>query len=86
MDEMKIDTRKPGWDKHNGQLKGYVALGDIDLNNATLSKVTTAASHILIFLIYSIVNPFKFKFSKFCNKWHFSFSNVPTFKESHFYM
>ena len=43
----------------------YVDLGDIDLNYATLSKVTTVASHALVFLIQSIVNPFKFSIANF---------------------
>ena len=63
-DEMKIQENLL-WDKHNGELIGYVDLGDIDLNYATLSKVTTAASHALVFLIHSIVNSFKFRLTNF---------------------
>ena len=63
-DEMKIQENLL-WDKHNGELIGYVDLGDIDLNYATLSKVTTAASHALVFLIRSIVNSFKFRLTNF---------------------
>ena len=51
------------WDKHNGELIGYVDLGDI--NYAAMSKVTTVASHVLVFLIRSIVNPFKFSLANF---------------------
>ena len=64
MDEMKIQENLV-WDKHNGELIGYVDLGDIDLNYFALSKVTTVASHVLIFLIRSIVNPFKFCLANF---------------------
>ena len=64
MDEMKIQENLV-WDKHNGELTGYVDLGEIDLNYATLSKVTTVASHVLVFLIRSIVNPFKFSLANF---------------------
>ena len=64
MDEMKTQENL-AWDKHNGELIGYVDLGDIDLNYATLSKVTTVASHVLVFLIRSIVNPFKFSLANF---------------------
>ena len=63
MDEMKTQENL-AWDKHNGELIGYVDLGDIDLNYATLSKVTTVASHVLVFLIRNIVNPFKFSLTK----------------------
>ena len=62
MDEMKIQENLV-WDKHNGELIGYVDLGDI--NYATMSKVTTVASHVLAFLIRSIVNPFKFSLANF---------------------
>ena len=64
MDEMKIQENLV-WHKHNSELIGYVDLGDIDLNYATLSKVTTVASHVLVFLIRSIVNPFKFSLANF---------------------
>ena len=64
MDEMKIQENLV-WDKHNGELIGYVDLGDIDLNYATLSKVAIVASHVLVFLIRSIVNPFKFSLANF---------------------
>ena len=64
MDEMKIQE-KLVWDKDNGELIGYVDLGNIDLNYATLSKVTTVASHVFVFLIRSIVNPFKFSLANF---------------------
>ena len=62
MDEMKIQENLV-WDKHNGELIGYVDLGDI--NYAAMSKVTTVASHVLVFLIRSIVNPFKFSLANF---------------------
>ena len=48
MDEMNIQENLV-WDKYNGELKEYVDLGDTDLNYATLSNVTTVASHVLIF-------------------------------------
>ena len=64
MDEMKIQENLV-WDKHNGELIEYVHLGDIDLNYATLSKVTTVASHVLVFLIRSVANPFKFNLANF---------------------
>ena len=62
MDEMKIQENLV-WDKHNGELIGYVDLGDI--NYVAMSKVTTVASHVLVFLIRSIVNPFKFSLANF---------------------
>ena len=67
MDEMRIQENLV-WDKHNGELIGYVDLGDIDLNYATLSKVTTVASHVLVFLIRSVVNPFIFSLANFATE------------------
>ena len=48
MGEMKIQENLV-WDKYNGELIGYVDIGDTDLNYATLSKVTIIASHVLVF-------------------------------------
>ena len=64
MDEMKIQENLV-WDKHTGELIGFVNLGDIDLNYAALQKVDKVASHVLVFLIRSIVNPLKFSLANF---------------------
>ena len=53
------------WDNHNIELIGYVNLSNIDLNHATLSKVTKVAPNIPVFLIRSIVNSFKFTLANF---------------------
>ena len=53
------------WDKHTGELIGYVDLGETELNYATLEKTDNIATHILAFLIRSIVNPFKFNLANF---------------------
>ena len=34
------------WSKHTGELIGFVNLGDVDLNYATLDKTNTLASHV----------------------------------------
>ena len=64
MNEMKIQENLV-WDKHSGELIGYVDLGDVNLNYATLSKVEEIATHVLVFLIRSIVNPLKFSLANF---------------------
>ena len=64
MDEMKIQEDLV-WDKHTGELIGYVDLGDPDLSYATLKKPDEVASHILVFLLRSIVNPLKFTLANF---------------------
>ena len=56
------------WDKHTRELIGYVDLGDIELNYATLPKVNEIASHVMVFLVRSIVNPFKLTLANFATK------------------
>ena len=64
MDEMKIQEDLV-CDKHTGELIGYVDLGDPDLSYATLKKPDEVASHILVFLLRSIVNPLNFTLANF---------------------
>lgn len=63
-DEIKIQENLV-WDKHTGELIGYVDLGDVDINYATLKNVEEIATHILVFMIRSLVNPFKFTLANF---------------------
>ena len=53
------------WDKHSGDLIGYVDLGDVEVNYATLENTEEIASHVLLFLIRGIINPFKFSLANF---------------------
>ena len=64
MDEMKIQENLV-WDKNSGELIGYVDLGDVDVNYSALQKPNTLASHVLVFLLRSIVNRFKFSLANF---------------------
>ena len=59
MDKMKIQGNLV-WDKHTGGLIGYVDFGDAELNYTTLQKSTDIAIHFPVFLLHSVVNPFKF--------------------------
>lgn len=63
-DEMKIQEDLV-WDKHSGELIGFVDLGDINTNYATLENVEELATHILVFLVKSIVNPLSYSFASF---------------------
>ena len=63
-DEMKIQENLV-WDKHSRELIGYVNLGDASVNFATLKQVDKLASHVLVFLIRSIVNLLKYSFANF---------------------
>ena len=64
MDEMKIQENLI-WDKHIGDLIGYADFGDPEFNYATLQKSTDIATHVLLFLLRSVVNPFKFSLANF---------------------
>ena len=50
LDEMKIQEDLV-WDKHTGELIGFVDLGDTTINYAMLSNVQELATHVLVFLI-----------------------------------
>ena len=43
------------WDKHTGDLIGFVDIGD-----PALQKLDEVASHILVFLPRSVINPLKY--------------------------
>ena len=67
MDEMKIQE-KLVWDKHTGNPIGFIDLGDIDLHYSALQKTDEIASHVLVFLVRSLVNPLRFSFANFGTK------------------
>ena len=64
MDKMKIQENLV-WNKHTGDLIGFVDLGDNELNYATLQISDEIATHALVFLLRSIVNPLKFSLANF---------------------
>ena len=53
---------------NTGDLIRYVNSGDSQLHYATLKKSDDIASHVLVFLFRSIVNPLKFTFANFATK------------------
>lgn len=64
MVEMKIQSNLL-WDKHTGELNGYVDSGDTELNYAALEKLDNIATYLLAFLIRSIVNSSKYCLANF---------------------
>lgn len=78
LDEMKIQENLV-WDKHTGELIGYVDLGDQQLNRATLENVQSVATHVLVFMLRSIINPFKFSLANFATTGATSFQLFPLF-------
>ena len=49
-------------------MKGFVDIGDVNLNYATLQETNATTSHVLVFLLQSVVNPFKFSWANFVTK------------------
>ena len=77
-DEMKIQEDLV-WDKYTGELIGFVDLGDKEINISTLKNVRELATHILVFLVKSIVNPLSFSLATFATTGITSFQLMPIF-------
>ena len=71
IDEMKIQEDLV-CEKNSGQLIGFIDLGDEELNFAAFKDTSQVASHVLVFLICSIVNPLSFSLPIL--QQHFNFS------------
>ena len=83
-DEMKIQENLV-WDKHSGDLIGFVDLGDTNINYVTLNKADQLATHVLVFLVRSIVNPFKYSLCEFCDHKCSSYAVISFVLESCWY-
>ncbi len=77
-DEMKIQEDLV-WDKNSGELIGFIDLGDAEINYATLDKSNKLATHVLVFLIKSVVNPLSYSFATFATDGITSFQLFPLF-------
>ena len=77
-DEMKIQEDLV-WDKHTGELIGFVDLGDMKLNYATLKNVSVLATHILVFLVKGAANPLSYSFATSATTGSTSYQNFPLF-------
>ena len=77
-EEMKIQEDLV-WDKHTGELIGFVDLGDMKLNYANLKNVSVLATHILVFLVKSVVNPLSYSFATFTTTDITSYQIFPLF-------
>ena len=60
-DEMKIQEDLV-WDKSSNELIGFVDLGDVRVNNALLRHTREIATHVLVFMVKSVVNPLAYSF------------------------
>lgn len=63
-DEMKVQSNLV-FDKHTGELIGYVDLGEPDINYATLEKQDDIATHALVFLVRGVCTELKFALAYF---------------------
>jgi len=63
-DEMEIQEDLV-WDKNTGDLIGFVDQGDINVNYATLKNVQDLASHVLVFMVKSVVNTLSYSLATF---------------------
>ena len=64
LDEIKIQEDLV-FDKHSGELIGFVDLGDPQLNYSTFKNVSTLASHCMVFYLRGLSSDLKFSFAYF---------------------
>ena len=72
------------WDKYSGELIGFVDLGDINTNYATLKNVKELATHVLVFLVKS--NPLSFSIATFATTGISSYQLMPIFWRAVLYL
>ena len=84
-DEVKIQEDL-AWNKYSGELIGFVDLGDIYTNFATLDDVKELATHVLVFLVKSIVNPLSYSLATLATTGVKSFPIMPKFWKAVLYL
>ena len=77
-DEMKIQDDLV-YDKNTGELIGFIDLGDTDVNRATLANMEKIATHVLVFLVKSVMNPLSYSFATFATSGVTSYQLFPIF-------
>ena len=53
------------WDKHSGELIGFVDLGVVNINYDTLQNVQKLGNDVLVFLVKSVANSLSYSFEIF---------------------
>jgi len=79
-DEMKVQS-KLVFDKHTGELIGYVDLGDPDINYGTPEMEDEIATHALVFLVRGVCTELKFALAYFATTGVTSAQLMPLFWE-----
>ena len=77
-DEVKVQEDLL-WDKTTGESIGFIDLGDIDLNYASLQNAQQLATHILVFMVKSIANFLLYSFATFATNALTSYQLYPVF-------
>ena len=79
LDEMKIKSNLV-FDKHTGELIGFLDLGDPDVNYSTLDcEKNTLASHVLVFFLRGLATNLKYSYAYFATDEISSTQLVPIF-------
>ena len=73
-------------DKHSGELIGFVNLGDINVNFVTLKNTQTLATHVLVYLVKSVVNRLSFSFATFATDVITAYQIIPVFWQAFKYL
>ena len=74
-DEMKVQSNLV-FDKHTGELIGYVDLGEPDINFGTLEKQDDIATHALVFLVRGVCTELKFALAYFATTQWYNISST----------
>ena len=81
-DEIKIQENLV-YDKHSGELIGFVDLGDTELNYTCFNNVDQLASHALVYYVRGLASDLKFSLaSYFATRGVFAHQIMPTFWEA----
>ena len=74
------------WDKHSGELIGFVDLVGINVYFATLKNTQTFATYVLVFLVKSVVNPLSYGFATFTTDGITAYKIMPIFWQAFKYL
>ena len=80
-DEMKIQQNLV-FDKHSGELIGYVDLGDPEKNFSTFDNEDDLATHVMVYYVRGLASDLKFALGYFATRNIYSFQIMSTFWEA----
>ena len=80
-DEIKVQENLV-FDKHSGELVGFVDLGEVERNYSSFKNVDDLASHVLVYYICGIASDLKYSFAYLATKGITAHQIMPTFWEA----